>query len=485
MSTLWSQLELELEDAVLGQQLLKPGERVDVALSGGLDSVALLHLLARLAPKHAWVLRAHHVRHGLRDDEKDALLAREHAERLGIDFVLSTLKPEEKTASGVEAWAREARYAALEREALRAGVGAVAVAHHANDALETLLMRLQRGAALEGIAGMQALRVLPSGLRLVRPMLQLYRSRLEQAQAQAPLLHVEDPSNHELRHPRNRLRQRVIPVWLELLGEGEQRALLRSLRLLREDAALLGALLEEQLRVFTFTEEPAAYLPLEQVCTISGRLLIRLLRRVAWRLCPGLLLDERSVSAVCEVFLGQRGGWQNGLLRAQRDGRFWRLAPLQRGEPPSPEPVVLRPGEQHEWRGFVLEASLVEGAEAPPNTLKSLHLCRDLGELRLLPAQAAGALLGVGHTQPEAAEALLQRRGVPEAWRPGHPVLCDRHGPLWVLADARDARARRPNADEAGMRIELLSLPWYATPGRVPGQEAHNSPLARGKAVLP
>jgi len=137
--------------------MLAGGETVLVAVSGGADSVALLHVLADLA--EAWRLRLHvlHVDHQLRPDSPaDADFVRALGARLGVSVDVVTVTVDSR--GSLEAAARESRYAALEAGAARVGAHRIALGHTADDQAETVLMRLLEGAGVRGLAGIPPVR---------------------------------------------------------------------------------------------------------------------------------------------------------------------------------------------------------------------------------------------------------------------------------------------------------------------------------------
>jgi tRNA(Ile)-lysidine synthase len=180
---------------------------VFVAFSGGLDSTLLLHAL-----KHSRAiasLTAIHVDHGLHADSA-AWSARcaDVAASLDVAFVMRKLDPLEASGRSLEAVAREARYAAL---AGVIGTGdVVATAHHADDQLETVLLRLLRGTGVRGLTAIHPSMPFADGM-LVRPLLEFTRAEIEAEATRLGLEWLEDPSNADTRFDRNYLRERILP----------------------------------------------------------------------------------------------------------------------------------------------------------------------------------------------------------------------------------------------------------------------------------
>jgi tRNA(Ile)-lysidine synthase len=189
------------------------GDRLGLAVSGGPDSLALLLLAHAALPGQ---IEAATVDHGLRPEAADeaALVATLCAE-LGVPHITLavTLDP-----GNVQAEARTARYAALAEWMNEHGLAALATAHHADDQAETLLLRLNRGSGVAGLAGVRAKGHVPgTRLPLLRPLLGWRRAELASVVAAAGLTAVQDPSNSDDRFDRARLRKQLAAAdWLDI-----------------------------------------------------------------------------------------------------------------------------------------------------------------------------------------------------------------------------------------------------------------------------
>lgn len=185
---------------------LAAGDGVLVAFSGGTDSLALLLALTRLGRRLPIRVVAAHLDHAI-DDGSAARCAAAAAlaAHAGATFVAER-HPVSRRRHGLEAAAREERYAFLERQRILQGCRLVATAHHADDQTETVALRLLFGSGLAGLAGIR-----PRRDAVVRPLLAVPRALLAAAVAEAGLRGVVDPTNDDRRHPRNRLRHAVLP----------------------------------------------------------------------------------------------------------------------------------------------------------------------------------------------------------------------------------------------------------------------------------
>ncbi|MGH8229124.1 MAG: tRNA lysidine(34) synthetase TilS [Steroidobacteraceae bacterium] len=209
-----------------------------VAVSGGLDSTALLTALASLRGVRRQ-LRAVHVDHGISPHARAwAAHCRALAERLGVPLTVLAVGVRRVRGGSLEAAAREARYAGLERELAPAEV--LLTAQHADDQLETVLLQMLRGAGLPGIAAMPPVAQFGRG-RLARPLLRFERADIEAFARRRALEWVEDESNGDERLDRNYLRRQVIPA-LRARWPAASRAVGRTARHAAEGQRLLDLL---------------------------------------------------------------------------------------------------------------------------------------------------------------------------------------------------------------------------------------------------
>jgi tRNA(Ile)-lysidine synthase len=199
--TLADQIAAQLEP------LIPPGSSILVGLSGGMDSVVLLHILHRLAPRFSWRLSALHVHHGISPNaDAWADFCAGLCSGLDIPLHIEHVDIAPLREHGIEAAARKLRHAAFARQSC----DFVALAHHADDQAETLLLQLLRGSGVRGVAAMP----LSGGTHpmTVRPLLDLPRAVLLEYAHEHGLQWVEDESNADDSYPRNFLRHRALPL---------------------------------------------------------------------------------------------------------------------------------------------------------------------------------------------------------------------------------------------------------------------------------
>jgi tRNA(Ile)-lysidine synthase len=205
----------KLESQIQTQRLFDQDEKLLVGVSGGCDSIALLEALFELSPKYGWKIYVVHVNHHLRGDEsdKDASYVAEFCKKNQIPYQIKDVdiqSKRESTGGNKQAIAREMRYQAFREVAEEWGITKIVLAHHADDQVETILMRILRGTGPSGLAGMQLKRNWGK-VQIVRPLLSIYRKELEDYLKEKQIIPREDASNQSTDYTRNRLRLELIP----------------------------------------------------------------------------------------------------------------------------------------------------------------------------------------------------------------------------------------------------------------------------------
>lgn len=225
---------------------------IAVALSGGLDSSALLHLAHAYAADHGITLHAFHIHHGL-SPNADAWL--DHCAALcatwGIRFEARRVTLQKQAKTGTEEAARNSRYAALGALCQEHGVKLLLTAHHQDDQAETVLLQLLRGSGTAGLSGMEAANTAPdllghADLFMARPLLSASRKQLEAYVAAHGIGHITDESNADPRFARNALRHKVMPA-LENAFPGFQERFARSAQHAQSAQRLLTELATQDL----------------------------------------------------------------------------------------------------------------------------------------------------------------------------------------------------------------------------------------------
>ncbi len=215
-----------------------------VAFSGGVDSTALLHAMARIRGELTAEVKAIHINHGL---HPDADSWQDHCghqcKKLGIPLVCETVQLERVARQSPEALARTARYAAIKAKMQNDDM--LLTAHHADDQAETLILNLMRGAGVDGLAAIQPVRRL-GRVWLARPLLEWRRDQLSKFLAGEDIRFIEDPSNEDLSIRRNYVRHEILPRLAEMWPAAIDR-LNKSAELARSASSILKNLAEADL----------------------------------------------------------------------------------------------------------------------------------------------------------------------------------------------------------------------------------------------
>jgi tRNA(Ile)-lysidine synthase len=405
---------------------LAAGDRVVVACSGGADSLALL-VHACAASLDVVVV---HVDHGLRaGSERDAQVVRDAAARFGAEVRVVALELDAR--ANLEARAREARYAALERIADDVDAVAILVGHTRDDQAETVLLALLRGSGAAGLAGMPARRG-----RVVRPLLGLRRAETRELCARLGLVPVVDPMNDELHHRRVWLRREIIPR----LERGARRDLVevlaRQAAVLRDDDELLNALSAEH--------EPD-----------DAVALAALPRALATRVVRGWLgsppPSSATVDAVLAVARGERRAADvPGGRRVERVGARLHLLEGDATEPPHATELLL-PGRAR-FGSIAVEAWIEHAAPvAWPDgrTCAVTDADRVGGTVTVRAARGGERFRPLGRGGSKLVHDALVDAGVPAGRRATNPVVSagsdaavPPDSPIWVVGYRIDDRVR-------------------------------------------
>ncbi|QDQ28189.1 tRNA lysidine(34) synthetase TilS [Chitinimonas arctica] len=379
------------------------GGSVAVGYSGGLDSTVLLQLFHRLRAQQPFALQAFHLHHGL-SANADAWLAHCTAGCAGLSLPFTHARADLAATAGdsLEARARAARYAAY------AGLDAerVALGHHRDDQVETVLYRLARGAGVHGAAGMPALRPLGADKLVWRPLLGESRAELLAYAVAHGMRWIEDESNDCTDHDRNYLRHALIPGLVARFPSAPS-ALARAARHFGEAAGLLDALAEQDAGGPVERLALAALTPLEEA---RRRNLLR------WFLARhDLRPDEKQLRLLLDQLLHAREDTNPCLRLADREVHRYRGEIWVSQRAVDVRPCAVAPadaGGLPGWRGRIDWTSRQGGLDE-----------RFLSGLQARP-RAGGEMLrprSGGPNRP--VKLLLQEAGIPPWFRSRWPLL--------------------------------------------------------------
>ncbi len=452
--------------AVARHRLLDPGDRVVVAVSGGPDSVALLHALTRLRAAYALELHVCHVHHGLRAEaDQDATFVRDLAARLGCPATVERVRVPHAPGRSPEAAARAARYAALNRAACAVDATRLALGHTADDQAETVLMRFLQGAGPRGLAGIPVRRG-----RLIRPLLGVDRATVLVHLAAHGLRWVEDATNHDPKLLRNRVRHELIPLLAAHGWPRIQAGLLRTARASRETVEALDSLLAPRATSAVWpglggwARDLAG---LQRLPPGATKALLRLaLAEVVGRpeVRAGLRASHLDqLAGLLTAAVGARVRLPGGLVIERARDALWVAA---RAEPAAAMRLAI-PGETAlPAFGLRVVAEMGEphGRRPPDSAWEVWFDATALpAALEVRPRRAGDRVVPFGAGRPVRVAGLLAEAGIPRAVRGQWPLLVARgveeEAVLWVVGVRRGAAAPMTPTTSVMLRVRAVLDP--------------------------
>ncbi len=452
---------------LMAQLSIAEDSRIVVGVSGGPDSLALLHLLHSLNQRSGWHLKLHiaHLNHQLRADEAEADAA--FVQGVADDYSLpctidrrdikALSKP---TSAGEEEVGRHERYAFFERVCLKSGAKIVAVGHHADDNAETILHRILRGTGLRGLAGIPANRPLHYGseIRLVRPLLRLTRKAICEYLNDAGVAYREDKSNDSNEPMRNRIRNLILPQVENNVNPQVREALTR----LGEQAQWLEEYLSETVQR---TFETLVIARTDQELILNGEAVARKSRivqtelvRLAYR---SFGLGEQNLSFVNLVAAvdliddpgsGKQVQLPGGMVFEKRYKQLVFSFPSDEPrEAISPEIAVHVPGKTMlPIRRLAIECAIEDVVEADIRHLREkagpLEEYVDFEAVRLplvvRPRRSGERFFPLGAPGSKKLSDFLTDAKVEPLARQQVAVLCDHLGPIWIIGHRIDERVK-------------------------------------------
>ncbi len=430
---------------VAAQRLLpEPGLAV-LAVSGGADSLALLDLFATLAADLGLRLVVAHADHGIAPGsgevaERVRALA---AGRFGLEAVVGTLA---LGAGATETRARTARYRFLRAVQAERGGRYLLTAHHADDQVETVLLRLLHGSAPAGLAGIPARG--PRGL--VRPLLPFHRAELRAHVLAAGLEPVDDPANADPRHLRSWVRTVLVPAIEARLGGAAPRALLDAAAHARVELRAWDAAVDHLPGLDPRTEPGRFDVARDALADYDKWLAERALRAVAAR--GGVVLAPRSAARLAtfarRAASGRRLALPGGLTAEVTLGR---LAVF----PPEAVPGAIRIAGPEGGCEFGRYRVAWQAETAPPRLERAGWTTWMAAEaLELRGAAAGDRLVPLGGVGRRPVSRLLMEAKVPRRERPAYPVLAAGGHVAWVPGVCRGTAAV-PAPGTGALRVDV------------------------------
>ena len=410
--------------------MLPEGVSVLCAVSGGADSVCLLHVLSRQPELRVVCAHYNHRIRGAESDRDEAFV-RTLSEKLGVEFVCGRGDVPAYAGAhglGLEEAAREMRYAFLEAAAQEHGCSRIATAHNAGDNAETVLMNLARGTGLRGLCGIPPVRGM-----IIRPLLGVTRDEIEEYLRENGLDHVEDSTNRSDDYTRNRLRHHALPL-LEEINSGALKNIARASESLRQDEAFF----EGEARAFLKRSLKSGALPVRGLRELPRPVRMRVFRE----LC-GQALSEKHALALERLCLSdEKHGYADipGLrVERERESLIFGAAEM----PPLPDTELIIGGETAvPGTGLRVRCELTDGSEEIHNSFNTFYFKNEsiCGRIFLTSRKEGDKIRLCGRSCTKSLKKLFTERKIPLAQRERVPVLRDEKGVLAVCGFGVDER---------------------------------------------
>ena len=467
----------------LEQVGLAPGKLLVLAVSGGPDSLTLLHALHYL--RHDLELRLHgaHLDHGLRGEASraDARYVADAFARLGIALTLEEADVasfRKRHRLSLEEAARKVRYGFLARVAVEQGADAVCLGHTSDDQAETVLMHIIRGSGLPGLRGMEtAARSSFNGVEVVlgRPLLQITRRQTEEYCHALNLEPRRDESNLSLDLKRNRVRSELLPA-LEEYNPRIRDALIRLSRSAARDIDYIQEEVERQWGTVARHDDGFVYLDRRAFSQLPQSVQSHLLRR-ALLAVKGDLEDvkQNHIEGMARLMHGPAGRSLDlpGGLRFSVSYSDATLAASERELCPLPvlqgEHRLLVPGATL-LPGWRVTADVVErgrGLQDPDgdrplaqaSSTHAAHLDHDRlgGELRVRSRLPGDRFQPMGMAQEKKLQDFMVDARIPRTWRDRVPLVVSSRGIVWVVGWRIAEWARVRNGDSRGLELSFVA----------------------------
>jgi len=437
-----------------------PGETVLVAVSGGPDSVAMLHALLSRREDFGIAIHLAHLNHGIRgesadmDEEFVRSLARDWnlpatVERTDVPALRRKLRMSEEEA------ARQIRYEFLYRTASEIGASKIAVGHTADDRAESVLMNVIRGTGIEGLGALR-----PVAGNIVRPLLDTWRSEVEAYIRENRLSFRVDESNLNLAYTRNRVRHELIPLLEKHYNPRVKNALVRLAEIAQSAADFIDGATLDSIGKITYIGAIDA----EMLCDLPEALRYQVVRSEVERIRGDLRdIEFEQIHRVVEA-LGSGYDFTitlpSGKVYAVRRGSEFRIAKKKQLPEVEPFEIELKvPGRtQIPQIGLVIEAERIESPQPKKSSLDVVLIPEDAitGTLRIRSVRPGDRIIPFGMHESKKLQDVFVDKKVPRARRALAVAVVDDEKILWVVGVVASEATRVTERTRRAIRLAAI-----------------------------
>jgi len=492
------ELEARVIDFVQRHSFISPDEIVVIGVSGGADSVCVLHILAKWQKELGIKIHVAHLNHQLRgvESEADAKYVSNLAASLDIPITIdrqdvAAYRAEKKCS--IEEAARELRYGFLAKVARKVGANRIAIGHTKDDQVETILMHILRGTGITGLCGlapcspmaydrqgMLAMSQKRSNLLVIRPLLDITREETMSYCQEHQLEPRIDSSNLSLSFYRNRLRLQLLPL-LRQYNPSVERALLRLADIAQEDNAFIKQQASRFWDEVAIQENTAIHLNKRQIANLPIALQRQLLRVAVAKLAGDIRdFEANHIEAVRSLLnkpVGKRISLPHGLICYGEYDELVIASIAKQFQLPSSCPFPPLQGEfplkvpgNTVLSGWEVRASVVPAKAAflslrdvlnpgegtcQSNLLAALDLHKTGTELFIRHRQPGDRFQPLGMNVPKKLHEFMVDAKIPHSWRGHVPIVCSPQQIIWVVGWRIDDRAKVTKSTKEILRLEF------------------------------
>jgi tRNA(Ile)-lysidine synthase len=425
--------------------MVSPGDRVVVAVSGGPDSVCLLHLLLQISQELNLQLFVAHLNHMLREEAIDEEeFVRELAEKYSLPFYSERIEVAKKLRKGetLEEGARRIRYDFLRRAGERFSANKIALGHNADDLVETVLLNLIRGTGIRGLRGIPPVRM-EGAMAFIRPLIEIWREEITEYLKERNIPYKIDRSNLSLEFTRNKIRHQLIPL-LEEINPKVKLAIHR----LGEIAGEINSFIEEEVKKAKerIVEESEAVLRIKisPLFSFHPALQKEIIRSVLAEF-TNYEMGREEIERILEV--GRRGGAITlpGRVDVRRVGDELQFKKEKERKIEYEIPLKIPGGTSIPEAKMRIEAEIIEGKHLVKDAS-----CREVtldmegikGRLIARNWRRGDRIVPLGMRNEKKLQDIFVDKKIPREERGRIPIICDEEGIIWVVGVAISERVK-------------------------------------------
>jgi len=448
--------------------LLKPGDCIGVAVSGGIDSVALLDILANLRERLSITLMVLHLNHGIRGEEaaRDERFVQDLSTRYDLPYVSSRADvpayKKENSLSPQEA-AREVRYRFFAEAIQTHALDRVAIGQTADDQAETVLMRFIRGGGTRGLKGIP-----PARGAYIRPLIEIWRVELARYAEYQGLSFVQDSSNSDEHYLRNRVRRRLLPALAEY-NPSIKEHLVRLAQVLGEDDAYLEGLAQKVAADLVTVQKDGIVISIPALLALPHALQARVLQRAFAQVCPGGALEFSHLQGIRELIREGGGTRWTALPKGYTATRRYEHltvgaggAPVSKKERRERETELVIPGRtQLAGMGVEIEATIAHGGQdlhADPHAAY-LDYEQVVLPLRCRAFRPGDSFIPLGMHDLKKLQDFFTDLKIPRAERGRIPLVTSGTDICWVAGLRIDERCKVTAGTTQVLRLTMIKRP--------------------------